>query len=1033
MAESRIGGGSWSGSEPPSSIPVDPAEAGWLAWLRSKTQSSDWEPSGESAADSVLRSMGYPVDGPGAVAGAIQAPFSRAAEYLGSGEAMAGAMEWMQPGAEVDPSQLPMAAKLAGGVAGMVPELAGGIASGDPWSALAVPEMAAQAGADIEALGGGLGFFDQPGMETGDPARQEAVQGALRDVSLGAGGLMATAAMFAPFPMPGARARRRIASEVGEAFVDDMGQVLFANPPGKRPGGRMAAAGNVKPELKITAEETERLAGTRWTDPKIYDDLVQHADLAPPNPAAKPSTVERIGRIPTFGTSPSKLTKAQLEQYMGISDTSKMIGSSFSTSAGRCRIGGRLQHHPGTVCSTHCYALMGQGAMPQGRFGGVSAGQLNYERNFRSYTIDPAGWREGMTQYIKKAADDPKLKAGFKEHLGGDTRYPFRWFDSGDVNSPQMLDDIIEVAAATPEAKHWLPTKEFGMVSRLANDIKAGKRPPLPTNMQINVSVFELGGEVPKGWRKQMEGVRGINFSVVVKANKDGTLAYGHVLPKGVARCPVAGADVHRVHQCVPAMMSPKETKDAGAILAKEFKVSQAKGEAMVIKQGGCDMCWHGKAGAAAASEAKAAQQLPAAPKPKGSEYDVAYNWHSKGGQHLMAPGTVEGQAALPSTLADFKKEPIEETVRRFYKIRQDFNKELGMKSGGAAFPDVTGWAKGKPVMPPNLPKSWEKHVGKHVEKKKTGAGAMKAGAVGKEPVNAKMRGEDWPDGWYVQRDRNGTLALHTPEGTDAVENMAHARAAVEEAKIVGEGGGIRARREHEAAVERGAMRADHWPDGYYLEREPEVGFNSYRLTSPDGSDMVTREPDELAYDFQERVEKLVQQWESERLGFPPPYRANTWPEGWYVQQTDDAIYLIDQKQNRRVRVSSDAEVHRMANDYHKPLDTRIGDTGWSYQERPDTVHGIEGVHREIKLPDGTSWTIETVEDVGDLLDNVIAAGQSDDGLYQLQLPGQKLLTGMSLEEMRAAAAKYERNLLKEARRAGIPSLFDPPVKQTVN
>ena len=39
--------------------------------------------------------------------------------------------------------------------------------------------------------------------------------------------------------------------------------------------------------------------------------------------------------------------------------------------------------------------------------------------------------------------------------------------DSGDLQSLEMLEAIAEVARQTPEVKHWLPTKEYGIYPTL--------------------------------------------------------------------------------------------------------------------------------------------------------------------------------------------------------------------------------------------------------------------------------------------------------------------------------------------------------------------------------------------------------------------------------------------------------------------------------------------------------------------------------------------------------------------------------------
>jgi len=69
----------------------------------------------------------------------------------------------------------------------------------------------------------------------------------------------------------------------------------------------------------------------------------------------------------------------------------------------------------------------------------------------------------------------------------------FRWFDSGDLQSDEMLADIVRVALATPNTKHWLPTHEKKMVAEHLK--KHGK---FPRNLIVRVSAAMVDGEPPK-------------------------------------------------------------------------------------------------------------------------------------------------------------------------------------------------------------------------------------------------------------------------------------------------------------------------------------------------------------------------------------------------------------------------------------------------------------------------------------------------------------------------------------------------------
>jgi len=69
----------------------------------------------------------------------------------------------------------------------------------------------------------------------------------------------------------------------------------------------------------------------------------------------------------------------------------------------------------------------------------------------------------------------------------------FRWFSSGDLQSEQMLLDIMEVCRLTPEVYHWLPTQERDMVSNALGE------QPCPDNLVIRISAPMINGVPPQG------------------------------------------------------------------------------------------------------------------------------------------------------------------------------------------------------------------------------------------------------------------------------------------------------------------------------------------------------------------------------------------------------------------------------------------------------------------------------------------------------------------------------------------------------
>ena len=95
-----------------------------------------------------------------------------------------------------------------------------------------------------------------------------------------------------------------------------------------------------------------------------------------------------------------------------------------------------------------------------------------------------------------------------------------RWFDSGDLDSVQMLDAICEVARRTKHIKHWLPTREIGIVS---NYIKAGN--VIPDNLRIRLSSTMINDKPLKSAKRL-----GVSTSTVHTKGKE-LPEHGHVCP----------------------------------------------------------------------------------------------------------------------------------------------------------------------------------------------------------------------------------------------------------------------------------------------------------------------------------------------------------------------------------------------------------------------------------------------------------------------------------------------------------------------
>ncbi len=161
-----------------------------------------------------------------------------------------------------------------------------------------------------------------------------------------------------------------------------------------------------------------------------------------------------------------QVTWKQLDAVTGgLSKPSKMPCHGWSIPASRCKVGSLLRNTAGSTCSS-CYALKGRYV-----FANV---QSALERRLSAYDSNPAQWADAMVASILKT---------------GETH--FRWFDSGDLQSPEMLRWIVYIAERTPAVTHWLPTREYGIVRQYMREHS------IPANLTVRVSAPMVGGPAP--------------------------------------------------------------------------------------------------------------------------------------------------------------------------------------------------------------------------------------------------------------------------------------------------------------------------------------------------------------------------------------------------------------------------------------------------------------------------------------------------------------------------------------------------------
>lgn len=159
-----------------------------------------------------------------------------------------------------------------------------------------------------------------------------------------------------------------------------------------------------------------------------------------------------------------------------LSNTSKMPGKSISLDANICKTGSKLAKVKGSVCHD-CYALKGAYRYP------VVKNAMSERLEFFN-SID----------FVPRMVAE--LKRGRSEF--------FRWFDSGDVQNVGMALNIMDVVKATPEKKHWIPTKEHAIWKQ------ALKMQALPNNAVLRFSATMVDKAPPAKWKHSSAVVKDI-------------------------------------------------------------------------------------------------------------------------------------------------------------------------------------------------------------------------------------------------------------------------------------------------------------------------------------------------------------------------------------------------------------------------------------------------------------------------------------------------------------------------------------------
>ena len=148
----------------------------------------------------------------------------------------------------------------------------------------------------------------------------------------------------------------------------------------------------------------------------------------------------------------------------GLSKPSKMPSYGYSLSAFKCKVGSKLRNIANSTCSD-CYAL-------KGRYVFLNV-QEALDRRMDKLLNNPK-WVDAMVFLLLHYCTKSKV---------------FRWHDSGDIQSIDHLQKIVEIAKRTSDIQHWLPTREVGIVKQYLKEFGE-----FPNNLVVRISATMING-----------------------------------------------------------------------------------------------------------------------------------------------------------------------------------------------------------------------------------------------------------------------------------------------------------------------------------------------------------------------------------------------------------------------------------------------------------------------------------------------------------------------------------------------------------
>jgi hypothetical protein len=154
----------------------------------------------------------------------------------------------------------------------------------------------------------------------------------------------------------------------------------------------------------------------------------------------------------------------------GLSTPSKMPGFSYGIPAQDCILGSILRKKEGSVCGK-CYAFKGMYVFPC-----VKNAQ---KRRLEILRADLPTWTNNMVELLQAKYRNKKSK---KDRV-------FRFHDSGDIQSLEHLEAIVQIAKNLPSIRFWLPTKEIKTIRLWLSANPKG----FPLNLIVRISAPMIG------------------------------------------------------------------------------------------------------------------------------------------------------------------------------------------------------------------------------------------------------------------------------------------------------------------------------------------------------------------------------------------------------------------------------------------------------------------------------------------------------------------------------------------------------------